>query len=75
MPAADASRGYRVQLSRDDVARLARLRDIPIDESDLDEVRYRLNALSEALATLDDPELDGVDPLPVLLPEGETYSG
>lgn len=63
----DANRGYSERLTREDVARLARLRGLPVEESDLDEIRYRLNALSDALASLDDPELDTTDPLPILL--------
>ena len=46
---------------------MARLRGLPVEESDLDEIRYRLNALSDALAALVDPELDSTDPLPILL--------
>ena len=61
------SRGYNEELTREDVARLARLRGLPVEESDLDEIRYRLNALSDALAALVDPELDSTDPLPILL--------
>lgn len=65
--AREANRGYSERLAREDVARLARLRGLPVEESDLDEIRYRLNALSDALASLDDPELDTSDPLPILL--------
>ena len=61
------SRGYNEKLTREDVARLAQLRGLPVEESDLDEIRYRLNALSDALAALVDPELDSTDPLPILL--------
>lgn len=61
------NRGYSEKLAREDVARLARLRGLPVEESDLDEIRYRLNALSDALSALDDPELDTTDPLPILL--------
>ena len=63
----EANRGYSERLTRDDVARLAKLRGLPVEESDLDEIRLRLNALSDALAALDDPELDTSDPLPILL--------
>ncbi len=66
MPKA-ANRGYSERLTRDDVVRLAKLRGLPVEESDLDEIRFRLNALSDALASMDDPELDTSDPLPILL--------
>ena len=66
MPKA-ANRGYSERLTRDDVARLAKLRGLPVEESDLDEIRFRLNALSDALASMDDPELATSDPLPILL--------
>ena len=63
----EANRGYSERLTREDVARLAKLRGLPVEESDLDEIRFRLNALSDALASMDDPELDASDPLPILL--------
>ena len=63
----ETNRGYSERLTREDVARLAKLRGLPVEESDLDEIRYRLNALSDALSALDDPELDTSDPLPILL--------
>ncbi len=63
----EVNRGYSEPLTREDVARLAHLRGLPVEESDLDEIRFRLNALSDALASLDDPELDTTDPLPILL--------
>ena len=63
----EVNRGYSERLTREDVARLAKLRGLPVEESDLDEIRFRLNALSDALAALDDPELDTSDPLPILL--------
>lgn len=66
MPKA-ANRGYSERLTREDVARLAKLRGLPVEESDLDEIRFRLNALSDVLASMDDPELDSSDPLPILL--------
>lgn len=66
MPKA-ANRGYSERLTREDVARLAKLRGLPVEESDLDEIRFRLNALSDVLASMDDPELDTSDPLPILL--------
>ena len=63
----EVNRGYSERLTREDVARLAKLRGLPVEESDLDEIRFRLNALSDALSALDDPELDTSDPLPILL--------
>ena len=63
----EVNRGYSERLTREDVARLAKLRGLPVEESDLDEIRFRLNALSDALSALDDPALDTSDPLPILL--------
>ncbi|MFQ5873469.1 MAG: hypothetical protein ACE5JL_06670 [Dehalococcoidia bacterium] len=58
--------GYFSGLSRNDVRRLARTMGLPVDEPDLDEVRFRLNALADALGQLDDEELAKADPLPFM---------
>lgn len=53
-------------LTRDDVLNLARMAGLPIEDSEVDEIRFRLNALMEALGQLDSQDLAGVDPLPLL---------
>ena len=65
-------RGFHIQLSKDDIRRMTHLRGLPIEESDLDEVRHRINALSDAMKLLDDHELTTVDPLPLLVHDQET---
>lgn len=37
----------------------------PLDEVDLDEITHRLNAVNEAVAALEDPDADAVEPMPV----------
>lgn len=49
-----------------DIARLSKAAGFNLSEQDQDEVRFRLNALAEALAQLDDDELQKVDPLPLM---------
>ncbi|MBI4199266.1 MAG: hypothetical protein HY535_02160 [Chloroflexi bacterium] len=52
-------------LSARQVAALAEALGLPIAQEDLREVTFRLNALQEALASLEEPDLDSVEPLPV----------
>ena len=61
----------RSPLTREDILRLARIRGLPIVESDVDEIRYRLNALTDALDQLDTTLLYQVDPTPLLIPPEE----
>lgn len=61
----------RSPLTREDILRLARIRGLPIDESDVDEIRHRLNALTDALDQLDTAGLYQVDPMPLLIPPEE----
>lgn len=43
----------------------------PIDDEDLQEVTHRINAVNEALAKIEHPELDAVEPLTVFDVEGQ----
>jgi Asp-tRNA(Asn)/Glu-tRNA(Gln) amidotransferase C subunit len=56
------------ELSKDDVGALGRAAGLTIQEPELTEVTYSLNALLQALEALNPPELDRVEPLPILLP-------
>jgi hypothetical protein len=56
------------ELSQDDVDALGRAAGLAIQEAELTEVTYSLNALLQALDALNPPELDRVEPLPILLP-------
>ncbi len=62
-------RSYFSDLSREDVLHLAGMLNIPIEEEDLDEVRFRLSALSRELSQLDFDLLETADPMPTRTPE------
>jgi hypothetical protein len=51
-------------------AQLAALGLAPQDDEDLAEVTHRINAVNEALATLEPPDLDAAEPLTVFDREG-----
>ena len=57
-------------LTTDEVRALGHAVDLDIHEPDLTEVTYSLNALLGALAEINPPGLDKVEPLPIILPPG-----
>ena len=61
-----ASDAHVLKYEKADIDRLVRAAGFNLSEPDKDEVRFRLNALAEALAQLDDDELQKVDPLPLM---------
>ena len=53
-------------LTTDEVRSLLRALDLtPLDAVDLDEITHRVNAINEAVASLEDADADAVEPLPV----------
>ena len=55
-----------VELTADDIARLAKAAGLPVADADLPEVTTRVNALLEGLAAWDGQPLDRVQPVPAL---------
>ncbi len=55
-------------LSREDIQALGRAVGLDIQEPELTEVMYSLNALLESLDAINPPGLDEVEPLPIILP-------
>lgn len=61
-------------LTTEEVRSLLRALDMtPLDDVDLDEITNRMNAINEAAAALEDPEVDAIEPIPVfwLTAEGD----
>ena len=58
-------------LSRDEIRAMGHAVGLEIQEPDLTEVMHSLNALLESLDRINPPGLDGVEPLPILLPPGQ----
>lgn len=56
------------ELTKDEVRGLGHAVELDIQDPELTEVTYSLNALLEALDKIDPPGLDKIEPLPILLP-------
>ena len=55
-------------LTRDDIRSMGKAVGLAIEEPELTEVMYSLNALLEALDGINPPGLESVEPLPIILP-------
>jgi len=58
-------------LSNQQVQALGIAVGLSISEPELTEVAHSLNAILESMAEIDLPEVNLVEPLPLLIPEGE----
>jgi Asp-tRNA(Asn)/Glu-tRNA(Gln) amidotransferase C subunit len=57
------------ELSNQEVQALGRAVNLDIEEPELTQVAYSLNAMLEAMDQIEIPGLDSVEPLPIILPE------
>ncbi len=57
-----------VDLTREEIKALGHAVGLEIEEPDLTEVMYSLNAILEALDEINPPGLDKIEPLPIILP-------
>jgi len=55
-------------LSKDEVRALGHAVGLEIQDPELTEVTYSLNAILEALDAINPPGLENIEPLPILLP-------
>ena len=55
-------------LTKDEIRALGHAVGLEIQDPELTEVMYSLNALLEALDQINPPGLDSVEPLPIILP-------
>jgi hypothetical protein len=55
-------------LSNEDIQALGRAVSLDIEEPDLSQVTYSLNAMLEAMDEIDLPGLNSVEPLPIIPP-------
>ncbi len=55
-------------LTREEIKALGHAVGLEIEEPELTEVMYSLNALLEALDGINPPGLEDVEPLPIILP-------
>ena len=59
------------ELSNEEISALAHAAELDIQEPELTEVGYSLNAILEAMSEIDIPGLNDVEPLPIILPQQE----
>ena len=57
-------------LNKDEIRAMGKAVGLDIQDPELTEVMYSLNALLEALDQINPPGLDSVEPLPIILPPG-----
>ena len=55
-------------LDKDEIRALGKAVGLDIQDPELTEVMYSLNALLEALDAINPPGLDAVEPLPIIVP-------
>ena len=56
-------------LTNEEVRAIARAVDLKIEEPELTQVRYSLNAILNAMGSIDVPGLNAQEPLPIVLPK------
>ena len=56
-------------LTNEEVRAIARAVDLKIEEPDLTQVRYSLNAILNAMGQIDIPGLNTQEPLPIIPPQ------
>ena len=61
-------------LTKDEVIALGHAVGLEIQDPDLTEVTYSLNALLQSLDQINPPGLDSVEPLPIILPPNNPSS-
>ena len=66
--AADREAVRMTDLTKDEVRALGHAVGLEIEDPDLTEVTFSLNAILEALDEINPPGLEDVEPLPIILP-------
>ena len=59
------------ELTNEDIVALARAVGLTIQDPELTEVGFSLNAILEAMDAIDPPGINAVEPLAVILPDQE----
>ena len=59
------------ELTNEDIMALASAVDLTIQEPELADVGFSLNAILEAMDAIDSPGINAVEPLAVILPDQE----
>jgi hypothetical protein len=59
------------ELTNEEIHALGRSVGLDIREPELTQVGYSLNAILEAMSSIDAPGVNGIEPLPLILPNPE----
>ena len=59
-------------LTNEEVRAIARAVDLKIEEPELTQVRYSLNAILNAMGRIDIPGLNAQEPLPIISPQEDS---
>lgn len=59
-------------LTNEEVRAIARAVDLKIEEPELTQVRYSLNAIIDAMGRIDVPGLNTQEPLPIIPPQEDS---
>ena len=62
------------ELNNDEIQALAKAVGLEIPDSDITDVNRSLNAILEAMDSVNLDDLNGVEPLPIILQNGEAQS-
>ncbi|PZC42449.1 MAG: hypothetical protein DK303_001033 [Chloroflexi bacterium] len=59
------------ELNEDEIRGLAKAVNIEIQDSDITDISYSLNAMLEAIDSLNLEDINAVEPLPIILQKGD----
>ena len=59
------------ELNNDEIRVLAKAVNLDIQDSDITDVKYSLNAMLEAMESINPEGINGIEPLPVIFRTGE----
>ena len=59
------------ELNDDEIRALARAVKLDIQDSDITDVKYSLNAMLEAIGNINPEGINGIEPLPIIFQTGD----
>ncbi len=59
------------ELNEDEIRALAKAVNIEIQDSDVTDISYSLNAMLEAIDGINPEGINAIEPLPIILPQGD----
>ena len=59
------------ELNDDDIRILGKAVNLNIEDSDITDVKHSLNAMSEAIESINPEGINGIEPLPVIFQTGD----